>query len=680
MRSTWVFLLAAFSILLMVGISSALRAGKAEDMELVRDRILLLKRELNYVERRLKELTEERREKTQVASIKRWILLNQHVPKPSAESWVSLYPGYNILIYFNGIDLNHWVYDSELDPRIHFLSIGEQGLLGFRLSKIPNHSPKHIAYLYLIQKGAEFIYETSSLEVQRGSTPHLNFPNPFSSDSFAPILYSVPFSNISTLNPYSLLNHPRTWPRGTPTFDSVASLERSNEFYRSHFPPSSSHNTWVNQGINAFANQFDYDHYPTLNSLAVPIQYNAETPQKPYRFVVPTRTFLPLNNHDTLFSQPAFWSLGFPLRDERYSDVQRGYFLQRIMWECNATVMFSPSNTTIQSSLINKDPQDVYKQIDESVKTLLSWITTHKEGGIEVSELILELSDQYIARKIFTNYEYEYMKTWVEDLRKIGYKFPRTVKKQQEERGEKEGRAALCITGSAERADKGIPGQLKKLEGNTVKYKGRMDVFYYISIFSSSASELEFVKSLPATYGILYQDPVLDPNVTKIPGVQYGLRPRIKPNNLFQQLYALSRCYQMVEEWSNKTGVVYDRFVRMRPDYFLQLGNTLIESTQKGIQIPKGDAWHGVNDRFAIGSMDEMRVYMMRYYDLGTQDPSYKDFHAERFLKYILDKKNVEVRLDNDLGCIELPHPENTQKPSAAPNNTTSSPAGEVRV
>ena len=65
---------------------------------------------------------------------------------------------------------------------------------------------------------------------------------------------------------------------------------------------------------------------------------------------------------------------------------------------------------------------------------------------------------------------------------------------------------------------------------------------------------------------------------------------------------------------------------------------------------------YGINDRFAIGSMDSMRYYMCRWHQLRL---CLTDIvHPEIFLEFSLRKNNVKVARDIEISLVQIPHSE----------------------
>ena len=120
-------------------------------------------------------------------------------------------------------------------------------------------------------------------------------------------------------------------------------------------------------------------------------------------------------------------------------------------------------------------------------------------------------------------------------------------------------------------------------------------------------------------------------------------------HNYIKQLYSL---YCVTGLWENNK-LDYDAAIYIRPDVIvtkpLNITNILV-CKQNTIYIPNHHHSGGYNDRFAYGSIDAMITYGNRYKN-GIKYSKKKIFHAETFLKYILDKNKYNVIFDDMIVC-----------------------------
>jgi hypothetical protein len=125
--------------------------------------------------------------------------------------------------------------------------------------------------------------------------------------------------------------------------------------------------------------------------------------------------------------------------------------------------------------------------------------------------------------------------------------------------------------------------------------------------------------------------------------------PHNSLRNVIKQLHSLHRVTKL---WSEeKPNDYYDLVFYLRPDvwFFNDLNLTDVhEALQRRdreavIYVPNFHSWGGVNDRFAFGRPEVMKLYGSRY----LQVMNYTEFHplhAETFLMHVLDGHNVTVK------------------------------------
>ncbi|EYC30953.1 hypothetical protein Y032_0004g1870 [Ancylostoma ceylanicum] len=102
---------------------------------------------------------------------------------------------------------------------VHFLGVDEQESLGYRISKNLPHtanSLKNIGYLYAIEQGAEWIYDTDSSILPYGlGLEQFDYTDEVSGDRFG-CNHTERFSRPILFNPYRFFGKDHMWPRGFP--------------------------------------------------------------------------------------------------------------------------------------------------------------------------------------------------------------------------------------------------------------------------------------------------------------------------------------------------------------------------------------------------------------------------------------------------------------------------------
>lgn len=202
-------------------------------------------------------------------------------------------------------------------------------------------------------------------------------------------------------------------------------------------------------------------------------------------------------------------------------------------------------------------------------------------------------------------------------------------------------KTAVCFTGQC-RALEITHENIKK---NLLEPLGDADVFMYISENSSSDKAHMY---MDPTEIIIEPDPSLD--LTNINHMQAEERGGI--NGYMQMLYGMKKCNEMRKNYEKKNNFQYDRIVRSRLDvkYFNKIPTDFDEyNIEDYIYIPDFHCWsvvqgHGYNDRFAVGSRNNMNIYLSEYDFIKKYSLLKHVIHAESTLYYHLNHHNIKVK------------------------------------
>lgn len=122
--------------------------------------------------------------------------------------------------------------------------------------------------------------------------------------------------------------------------------------------------------------------------------------------------------------------------------------------------------------------------------------------------------------------------------------------------------------------------------------------------------------------------------------------PHNSLRNVIKQLHSLHRVTQL---WSEEMPAdYYDLVFYLRPDvwFFNDLNLTDVqEARQVGsvIYVPNFHSWGGVNDRFAFGRPEVMKLYGSRFLQVLNYTKLFP-LHAETFLLHVLAWHNVTIK------------------------------------
>jgi len=125
--------------------------------------------------------------------------------------------------------------------------------------------------------------------------------------------------------------------------------------------------------------------------------------------------------------------------------------------------------------------------------------------------------------------------------------------------------------------------------------------------------------------------------------------------NVIRQLNSLKQVWKLSETTNKK----YDCYLFIRPDlkYTTKLDTneimmSLKSNNENTIYTP---SWHkgvnGLNDRIAMGNPKVMKIYANRLDDVNDYlKTTKKALHAESFLKYVIEKNNIQNKTINLIG------------------------------
>lgn len=342
----------------------------------------------------------------------------------------------------------------------------------------------------------------------------------------------------------------------------------------------------------------------------------------------------------------------------RVCDIWRGFWVQRLLWDINGRLVFGTA--TVQQlrnkhSLIDDMDQEyqLYHESGSFVRFLSNWSSDLPT----IEQRIEKLFRDMVERKFFKLQELNFIRDWLNDLRSINYSFPKLVKTPETRKPKK--RTAVCVTGILECVQEAWSVMHKTIKQHV---DGGLDTFLFLSssdtispvrLHDRSKQAREYLNS---TVAVFYNDQDLDPKIpSKCPFYFEPHFPEAVIKKYYQQLWALSECFDLVRDFERKTNVRYDYLIRTRVDIFLEkVPSRLLPSDQFEIVIPDEDHFGGYNDRFAVGSMSSMEKYMRRWHDL--KHCYAHNLHAEHFLKSTLEKYSITVKLEKNLTLFHVPH------------------------
>lgn len=310
-----------------------------------------------------------------------------------------------------------------------FLSVDVQARLGFRtVDFLPyaSYLRKSIGYLFAIQHGARIIYDADDRSDVLGGDLHKHFDLDLATASGAASGYPVllQFSraaeaNRTVVNPYVHFGQRSVWPRGLP-LESVREVGHEKFYSEIH-----SGGQFIQQGISNGLPDIDSVFYFTRKSSkseSFNILFDEEAP----KVALPQGLLVPVNSFNTIFHSQAFWGLMLPVSvSSMASDVIRGYFAQRILWEIGGYVAVYPP-TIHRRDMAEAYPfaeeKDLHANVGRLTEFLVSWRSAKSNSTL--FEKILELSYALAEQGFWTGKDVEFTAAWLQDLLSVGYRQP----------------------------------------------------------------------------------------------------------------------------------------------------------------------------------------------------------------------------------------------------------------
>ena len=298
-----------------------------------------------------------------------------------------------------------------------YLNIKKQEILNYKIfesTPFNSYTRKNIGYLFAIQHGAKYIYDTDD-----DNEPLVNLTEYF---NFKKIDYGmiIDCKSPTLMNPYAHFGQPLIWPRGFPL----------SEIHKNHYNSyicGKRKTSVVQQGVVNGDPDVDaiFRLTKTMNFKRINITFDDTSPSLQY----PAYKLAPYNSQNTFFHYEAFWSLYLPHTVPfRLTDIWRSYWAQRLMWMLNDTVSFYGPNAVQfrNSHSYLKDfysEKSMYSKLENLIEFLFEWKCSKKK----FYECVIDLSLEMAIKKFWKIEEVNSIKHWLHDLTTIGYQEPKII-------------------------------------------------------------------------------------------------------------------------------------------------------------------------------------------------------------------------------------------------------------
>lgn len=314
--------------------------------------------------------------------------------------------------------------DWALKGTIH-LSLELQAQLGFRVvDYLPYDSyvRKSVGYLFAIQHGAKKIFDVDD----RGEVIDDDIGKHFDVELIGEearqeviLQYSHENPNRTVVNPYVHFGQRSVWPRGLP-LENVGEIGHE-EYYTEVFGGKQ----FIQQGISNGLPDVDSVFYFTRKTglEAFDIRFDEHAP----KVALPQGMMVPVNSFNTIFHSSAFWALMLPVSvSSMASDVLRGYWAQRLLWEIGGYVVVYPP-TIHRHDRIEAYPFSEEKDLHVNVGRLIKFLVSWRSDKHNLFEKVLQLSYVMAEEGFWTEKDVKFTAAWLQDLLAVGYQQPRLM-------------------------------------------------------------------------------------------------------------------------------------------------------------------------------------------------------------------------------------------------------------
>ncbi|KAK1397501.1 putative glycosyltransferase STELLO1 [Heracleum sosnowskyi] len=306
-----------------------------------------------------------------------------------------------------------------------FLSVEQQVKLGFRVvDYLPYDSyvRKSVGYLFAIQHGAKKIYDVDD----RGDVIDDDIGKHFdvelvgeSARQEVILQYSHENVNRSVVNPYIHFGQRSVWPRGMP-LENVGEIGHE-EYYTEVFGGKQFIQQGISNGLPDVDSVFYFTRKPAFEGFD--IRFDDRAP----KVALPQGVMVPVNSFNTIYHSSAFWGLMLPVSvSSMASDVLRGYWGQRLLWEIGGYVAVYPP-TVHRYDRIEAYPFSEEKDLHVNVGRLIKFLISWRSNKHRLFEKILELSFAMAEEGFWTEKDVKFTAAWLQDLIAVGYQQPRLM-------------------------------------------------------------------------------------------------------------------------------------------------------------------------------------------------------------------------------------------------------------
>ncbi|WOG98077.1 hypothetical protein DCAR_0417418 [Daucus carota subsp. sativus] len=306
-----------------------------------------------------------------------------------------------------------------------FLSLQQQAKLGFRVvDYLPYGSfvRKSVGYLFAIQHGAKRIFDADDRGEVIGNDLGKHFDVDLVGENARQeviLQYGRENPNRTVVNPYIHFGQRSVWPRGLP-LENVGDIGHEL-YYNQVFGGKQFIQQGISNGLPDIDSVFYFTRKPGLDGFD--IRFDERSP----KVALPQGVMAPVNSFNTMYHSSAFWGLMLPVSvSSMASDVLRGYWGQRLLWEIGGYLVVYPP-TVHRYDRVEAYPFSEEKDLHVNVGRLIKFLISWRSSKHRFFEKILELSFAMAEEGFWSEKDVKFTAAWLQDLIAVGYKQPRLM-------------------------------------------------------------------------------------------------------------------------------------------------------------------------------------------------------------------------------------------------------------
>jgi len=207
----------------------------------------------------------------------------------------------------------------------------------------------------------------------------------------------------------------------------------------------------------------------------------------------------------------------------------------------------------------------------------------------------------------------------------------------------------LCFSGSL----RSLENTLNNINENLIKInknKYKLVIFLYIpndkhkhKIELFNKLDIEIIYEIKNDIELNLQNVDWSNFITKFKNNKCGFQ------GYLQQLYGIEQNFKLLKEYEEKNNIKFDIICRARSDVLFMNNIDIDKFVLDKIILPEFHSFAGINDRFAIGNRENMKVYMEMYSNLSKLNNFKMFWQAELYCKYNLEINNINYKKDNSI-------------------------------